>query len=414
MNPNQEQPHTKLPKNVIWVSLASFFNDVSGEIVIRALPLFLAGTLGVGYSVIGLIEGFADSTSSFLKIFAGWYSDKIRSRKSMTALGYSMTALARPLLLGINSWVLPFLSRFLDRAGKGIRTAPRDALVADSVSEHERGRAFGFVRSLDPAGAVAGSLIAAGVIYFMGDGNFTTKTISHEIFNTLVYFAILPTFISVLLIFFFVKEPARHKLQNGKGVVSLKTAITNKRFRTYLIILFIFTLGTSSDAFLILRANSLGIGPLEIFLIYALLNLISAFISYPAGKLSDRVSRRKLILCGWILYALVYLGFAYAQTEWHIWGLFLVYGAFFGLTEGAEKALVADLVPPEMRGTAYGLYNGVLGIGLLPASFIAGALWESYGAQAPFLFGGAMALIAAILMSIISFQHKNYSPLERG
>lgn len=399
---------TKLPPNVIWVSLAGFFNDVSGEIVVRALPLFLAGTLGVGYSVIGLIEGFADSTSSFLKIFAGWYSDKIRSRKSMTALGYTMTALARPLLLGVNSWVLPFLSRFLDRAGKGIRTAPRDALVADSVPTNERGRAFGFARSLDPAGAVAGSLIAAGVIYFMGDGKFTNTTISSDVFNTLIYFAILPTVISVLLIFFFVKEPARHTKEIGKKIVSLREAFTHKRFRTYLIILFIFTLGTSSDAFLILRANSLGIGPLEIFLIYAFLNFISAFVSYPAGKLSDRVSRRKLILAGWILYALVYVGFAYAQTEWHIWVLFLVYGGFFGLTEGAEKALVADLVPAEMRGTAYGLYNGVLGIGLLPASLIAGVLWQNYGAQAPFLFGGAMALVAALLISRIAFQ-KNVS-----
>ncbi len=406
-----DQGKNKLPRNVIWLSFASFFNDVSGEIIIRALPLFLAGTLGLGYSIIGLIEGFAESTSSFLKIFSGWYSDKIRSRKSMTVLGYSMTAIARPLLLGVNAWVLPFLSRFLDRAGKGIRTAPRDALIADSVSEKERGRAFGFIRALDPAGAVAGSLIAAGVIYFMGDGTLSGKAISRDVFNTLIYFAILPTFISVVLIFIFVKEPLRHKSIGAKVSAPFMKVMSHKRFRTYLIILFIFTLGTSSDAFLILRANSLGIGPLEIFLIYAMLNLISAFVSYPAGILSDKVSRRKIILAGWILYALVYIGFAFATAEWHVWGLFLVYGVFFGLTEGAEKALVADLVPQEMRGTAYGLYNGVVGIGLLPASLIAGALWESYGAEAPFLFGGIMAFLAAIMISRISL-HKNTAALS--
>jgi MFS family permease len=316
-----------------------------------------------------------------------------------------MTTVARPILIGTTSWVLPLLSRFIDRAGKGIRSAPRDALVADSVPQNMRGKAFGLLRALDPAGAVAGSLVAAVAIYYLGGAGIDTKTISSDIFNSLIYIAILPTLISVLLIIFLVKEPSHHEAGKEKVKVSFKALLSHKRFRNYLIILFIFTLGSSSDAFLILRASSLGVGPVAIFIIFALLNLLSSVISYPAGMLSDRVSRRKIIMAGWILYALIYLGFAFAETELHIGLLFAAYGVFFGLTEGAEKALVADLVPKEQRGTAYGLYNGVLGLGLLPASFIAGLLWESFGAEAPFLFGGGMALVASLLISRMRF-HK--------
>jgi MFS family permease len=401
------QEKEKLPRNVIWVSLASFFNDVSGEIVVRALPLFLAGTLGVGYSVIGIIEGVADSTSSFLKIFAGWYSDKIRNRKRMTAVGYALTTVARPILIGVNGWVLPLISRFLDRAGKGIRSAPRDALVADSVSHTERGKAFGFLRALDPAGGMVGALIAAGTLYFFQGNVVPGESISRDLFDTLIYIAIFPTAISVLLVAFLVKEPAHHGVHKDAKSISFRTALSHKRFRNYLLILFIFTLGSSSDAFLILRANSLGVGPLGIFIIYALLNLVSSFSSYPMGALSDRYSRRKMIMAGWIMYAFIYFGFAFSTQAWHTWGLFVLYGFFFGLTEGVERALVADLVPTELRGTAYGLYNGILGLGLFPASLIAGLLWENFGAEAPFLFGGGMAIVSALLISQMSFRRKD-------
>lgn len=409
MNTTQEKQ--KLPRNVIWVSLASFFNDVSGEIVVRALPLFLAGTLGVGYSVIGIIEGFADSTSSFLKIIAGWYSDKIQNRKRMTAVGYALTTIARPILIGVNGWVLPLLSRFLDRAGKGIRSAPRDALVADSVSHTERGKAFGFLRALDPAGGMVGALIAAGTLYFFQGNVLPDGAISRDLFDTLIYIAIFPTAISAIIIIFLVKEPSHHGIPKDTSKISFRAALSHKRFRNYLIILFIFTLASSSDAFLILRANSLGVGPLGIFIIYALLNFVSSFSSYPMGALSDRYSRRKMIMAGWIIYAFIYFGFALSTQAWHTWGLFVLYGFFFGLTEGVERALVADLVPAELRGTAYGLYNGVLGLGLFPASLIAGLLWENFGAEAPFIFGGGLALISALLISRMSFRRKD-SPVK--
>lgn len=397
------QSGKKLPPNVVWLSLASFFNDVSGEIVTRALPIFLSGSLGVSYPIIGLIEGVADTTSSFLKVYSGWYSDKIRSRKGLAVFGYFLTALARPLLIGTTGWVMPLVSRIIDRAGKGVRTAPRDALLASAVSHRSRGRAFGFQRSLDPFGAAVGALIAASVLYLGAEGA-GSAVISRPTFNLLIYTAILPTFVSVLLIALFVKESRRHLVSTHSPSGSLRALLRNRRFRTYMIILFVFTLGSSSDAFLILRANSIGIDPLGIFIVYALLNLLTALSSYPAGVLSDRVSRRKIILAGWVIYSLIYFGFAFATSPWQIWALFIAYGVFFGLTEGVERALVADLVPEEQRGTAYGLYNGIVGIALLPASVLAGVLWERFGPGAPFLFGGSISLIAALVISQVSLR----------
>jgi MFS family permease len=393
-----------LPTSVVWLSLASFFNDVSGEIVTRALPLFLAGTLGTGYHTIGLIEGLADTTSSLLRVYSGWYSDRIRKRKGLAVFGYFLTALARPLLIGTTGWVMPLISRIVDRTGKGIRTAPRDALLAASVSHRSRGRAFGFQRALDPFGAAVGALIAASVLYLTADPASGQAGISRPAFDLLIYTAILPTFVSVLLIALLVKEPPQHATSKHSSGGTFRELLRNRRFKNYMIILFIFTLGSSSDAFLILRANAIGIDPLGIFIVYALLNLLTAFSSYPAGVLSDRVSRRKIILAGWVIYSLIYFGFAFASSPWQAWALFIVYGVFFGLTEGVERALVADLVPEEQRGTAYGLYNGIVGIALLPASLIAGTLWERFGAASPFLFGGSISLIAAVAISRVSFR----------
>lgn len=399
------QSDKKIPSNVVWLSLASFFNDVSGEIVTRALPIFLSGTLGVGYPIIGVIEGIADTTSSFLKVYSGWYSDRVRNRKVLAVFGYFLTALARPLLIGTSGWTIPLVSRLVDRAGKGIRTAPRDAILASAVSHSSRGRAFGFQRALDPFGAAVGALIAASVLYLGADGG-GPAAISRPAFNLLIYASILPTFVSVLLIALFVKEPRRHLVPTQSSRGSFRALLHNRRFRTYMIILFVFTLGSSSDAFLILRANAIGIDPLGIFIAYVLLNLLTGLSSYPAGVLSDRVSRRKIILVGWVIYSLIYFGFAFATSPWQVWALFIAYGVFFGLTEGVERALVADLVPEEQRGSAYGLYNGIVGIALLPASILAGILWQRFGAAAPFLFGGTISLMAAVVISQISLRRE--------
>jgi MFS family permease len=392
------EKRAKLPANVIWLGIVSMFNDISSEILLRALPLFLSGVLGVSMSVIGLIEGTAEATASLLKVLFGWISDKIGSRKTFAAAGYALSSLTKPLLYFATSWFFPFLFRFLDRVGKGVRTAPRDALIADSVSEQNRGRAFGFNRALDPFGAVLGSLIAAGVLYGIGglDKN-PNGALDAGVFRTLVTIALIPASLSVLAIIFMVHEKKQH---TSGTVPKLKISFSGMgtSFNRYLLILLVFSLGMSSDAFLLLRASSVGISPAEIFLIIALFNLVTTLSAYPAGKLSDILGRRNILIVGWIYYALVYIGFAFATSELHIWILYISYGLYYGMTEGVEKAFVADLVPAQVRGTAYGLFNGVIGIAALPASLVAGILWQNFGVQVPFLFGGGLAMIAAVLL----------------
>ena len=392
------QPKERLPANVIWLSLAAMFNDISGEIVQRGLPLFLSATLGVSKSLIGLIEGVADTTASLLQVVSGWYSDRWASRKTVAGAGYSMTALARPILYFASSWVLPLFAKFLDRAGKGVRTSPRDALIADSVSPEMRGRAFGLNRALDPAGAVIGALLAAGFLYHWQGSN--TSSISMPQWKTLMIIAAVPSVIAALIVFIIVREEKRNR-QMPPPIRKIFEVGRDKRFRKLLFVVTFFTLGLSSDAFLVLRAQSLGISMWAIFVIIALFNLVTTVSAYPAGILSDRLSRRVIIRAGWITYALIYLGFAYATQAWHIWALYIAYGIFYGLTEGVEKAFVADLVKPEERGAAYGIYNGAVGIAVLPASLIAGILWQNYGPAAPFLFGSAIALIATLWLSTV-------------
>jgi MFS family permease len=395
-----EKPRSKLnlPANVVWLSIASMFNDISGEIVTRALPLFLAGSLGVSKSVIGVIEGVADSTASLLKIVSGWYSDRWGSRKTVAGTGYTLTALARPLLYFTTSWVIPLLSKFVDRAGKGIRTAPRDALIADSVAPDMRGRAFGFHRALDPLGAVIGALIAAWFIYHWAGAN--PNTISEPEWKTLILIAAIPSFISAIIVLVLVKEK-RHEKREPIPFRQIFSIGSDHRFMRLIGVVGIFALGLSSDAFLILRAQSIGLSIGEIFLLIALFNTVTTLSAYPAGKLSDRIGRRVLLVAGWISYALIYLGFAYATSRWQIWALYLGYGIYYGLTEGVEKAFVADLVAPEERGAAYGLYNGAVGIAILPASIIAGVLWQYFGPSAPFLFGASVAVVSVLLLLTI-------------
>ncbi|MDP4220352.1 MAG: MFS transporter [Bacteroidota bacterium] len=388
----------KLPPNVIWLGIASLFNDMSSEILLRALPLYLTGALGVSTSIIGLIEGVAETTSSLLKVVFGWFSDKWRSRKNLAVSGYFLSAIAKPILLFTTSWLLPFVFRVIDRIGKGVRTAPRDALIADSVTPELRGRAYGFNRALDPLGAMLGSLIAAGVLY--GIGGFDkdpSAGLDSGVFRTFVIIAAIPTFLAVLLIVFFVHEKKKHA-RDAAAPVKISFTGMGRSFNIYLVILFVFSLGLSSDAFLLLRAKTVGISTAEIFLMITFFNLVTAVSAYPAGVLSDKLSRRTIILIGWIYYAVLYIGFAYAETSLHIWILYVSYGLYYGLTEGVEKAFVADLVPKESRGTAFGLFNGVIGIAALPASLVAGILWQSYGDHAPFLFGGGLALLASIMM----------------
>jgi MFS family permease len=391
---------TKLPRNVWAVGLTSFFMDVSSEMVINILPLFLANVLGVQTAIIGLIEGIAEATASLLKLFSGWLSDKMGGRKWLAVAGYGLSAITKPFFYFANTWELIALVRWADRVGKGIRTAPRDALVADSVTPETRGLAFGFHRAMDTAGALLGLLIALAVVWV---AQKTALDLSRSTFQAVVLISLLPAVLAVLSLIIIAKDvPVQGKRLPPK--LSLRSM--GRPFTIFLVIVGIFTLGNSSDAFLVLRAQNLGISVTGILIMLVTFNLIYSLVSTPAGSLSDRIGRRRLIIGGWLVYAAIYLGFAFATAAWQVWVLYVAYGLYYGMAYGTSNALVSDLVPDHQRGTAYGTYNATIGILAFPASLIAGVLWQGaggwsgFGPAAPFLFGGTLALIAALLMAV--------------
>ena len=383
----------KLHPNVFFLGLTSLLNDFSSELIFTLLPLFLTNILGASTVVVGLIGGISGSADSLFRIASGWYSDKIGNRKRLAVTGYAISTIAKPFMYIAASWGAVTGIRFTDRMGKGIRNAPRDALVADSVSPEERGRAFGLQRALDTSGAVIGLAVAALVIYFVqGDA----ATLQKNTFQWMVIIGIIPGILGTLVILTLVKEARKSKAEMAKMAAARSRGGLSRHYKIYLVILGIFTLGNTSDFFVILRAQNLGDSIIMIALILVMFNIIYASVSIPAGILSDRLGRRKLIVIGWLVYAAVYVGFAVANAPWHVWLLFAGYGIYYGMVEGVSRAFVADLVPVESRGTAYGWYNGVLSIALLPASLIAGWLWSAVNPSAAFYFGAALAFIAAI------------------
>jgi MFS family permease len=386
-----------LPRNVWVVTATSFLTDISSEMLAYLIPLFLANVLKTGTAVIGLIDGIAETTASLMKIYSGWLSDKLGKRKWLTVLGYGLSTLAKPFLYFANTWGWVLGVRFSDRLGKGVRTAPRDALVAGSVDDKQRGLAFGLHRAGDTAGAFLGLLIATGIIWLTQarDAQLEVRT-----FHIIILASIIPAVLAVLVMALGAKEVATGANTEAPRL-SLKDM--DRRFKAFLGVVILFTLGNSSDSFIILRGQERGLSLLAIMGMLLTFNLIYAVLSGPLGALSDRIGRRKLIIGGWIAYGLVYLGFALSSTGWQVWALFGLYGLYYAATEGTAKALIADLVPAERRGTAYGLFNAAVGIMALPASAIAGLLWQGafgwggFGAAAPFFFGAAMALLAGIL-----------------
>jgi MFS family permease len=398
--PAQKITLANLPRNVWAVSLTSFFMDISSEMVFNILPLFLANVLGAQTSVIGLIEGVAESTASLLKLFSGWLSDRIGKRKWLAVAGYGISALLKPFFYFAVTWQMVAGVRWVDRVGKGIRTAPRDALVADSVAKESRGLAFGLHRAADTAGAMLGLMIALGIVWLMQAG---ALQLGLDTFRTIVLVSLLPAFLAVLAL----AVGARDVPVSGKREFPrFAFRSLGKPFMIFMVIVSIFDLGNSSDAFLVLRAQERGLNITHILAMLVTFNLVYTLVSAPAGSLSDRVGRGRLIVGGWLVYAAIYLGFALAQAGWHVWVLYVVYGLYYGLAYGTTRALIADLVPETVRGTAYGTYNAVLGVLDLPASLIAGILWQGigpwqgFGAPAPFFFGAGMALLAAIFMVV--------------
>jgi MFS family permease len=380
--------YRKLPSNVVAIGLVSLLNDSSSEIVYPLLPIFLSTTLGASAGAIGIIEGLAESVSSLLKLFAGHLSDRLGRRKFLVVGGYALAAFMRPLLAFAGNWHQVLAIRLADRVGKGVRTAPRDAMIADSVRVEQRGLAFGFHRAMDHLGAVIGPIIGY-VLVILFAGNFTR----------IFLIAAIPAFLAVLVAIFVMRESPSHHTENSKPVkLSLRGFDSN--FKRFLLILALFTLSNSSDSFLILRARDSGVSLGIIPLLWAAHHGSKVLSSLFGGDLSDRLGRKRLIVSGWLLYAAVYAGFAFVTNAFSIWALFLIYGIYFGLAEGAEKALVADLVRPEQRGTAYGLYNLAFGITVFPASLLMGMIWDWKGPSTAFLVSALMGVTAAILLLI--------------
>ena len=390
----------RLPANVWVLSATSFLRDVASEMLIHLVPLYLANVLGARTVVVGLIEGAAETTSSLVKIYSGKLSDKLGQRKGLTVAGYGIAGAATPLLLVARSWAMVLLYRFLDRVGKGVRTAPRDALLADSTPQASRGAAFGIHRAADSAGAFVGLLVALGIVYHLQPGVVSLET---ETFRTIVAWSLIPSFLAVAVVWAGVKEPAK-KTGPKSAQPNLSIRGLGAPFHRFLVAIIIFTLGNSTDAFLVLRAQASGATLVEVLGMLCLFNFVYTCISGPAGVLSDKYGRKKVILAGWSVYALVYIGFAFGNASWHFWLLYGVYGIYYALTEGVLKAFVADTIPPESRGTAYGVFHFAIGIVTFPASVLAGFLWQGggswagFGPAAPFLFGALLTLVAALLL----------------
>ena len=378
----------KLHKTVIVLGIVSFFTDFSSEMIYPLLPVFLTTTLGAGTFTLGLIEGIAESISAILKIISGLWSDRVTRKKPFILAGYGLAGLVRPLIGLAYVWPVVLLLRFFDRIGKGIRTSPRDVLIAEVTDPSIRGRAFGFHRAMDHAGAVAGPLAAAALLTFAGIS-----------LRKVFLLAAIPAVIVVLVILFAIKEsPGENTKSPNFARPSGGWKKLSPNYRLYLLSLLIFTLGNSTDAFILLRLHDSGVPPAWTAVLWSAFHIIKMISSYYGGIISDKIGRRISILFGWLLYALVYGAFAVFESAAGLIAVFLLYGLYFGLTESSEKAWVAELSPSNLRGAAYGFYNGIIGLGALPASVIFGFIWKIWGAPTAFITGSLLSLIASLFL----------------
>jgi MFS family permease len=374
-------------KTLGWVSLLS---DVASDMIYPLLPAFLTRTLHAGPAVLGLIEGVAETTASFAKLASGWWSDRARRRTPLVLAGYALAAAVRPLVGLATSWAQVLAIRFTDRVGKGIRTAPRDALIADLVSPEKRGRAFGLQRAMDNAGAVGGPLLAALLLKFVFDSE-----------RPVFLLAAVPGLAAVLLLVLRVRDAPSRKVAlapEGKVAAPFPAPPLPRRFWMAMGVFVLFTLASSSDAFLLLKARDSGVAAWQVPLLWAFFNGVKSVAGVPGGALADRIGRTATIALGWSVYTVSYVGFALAGQAAQIWPLFAFYGLFFALTEGAERALVADLVGSHARGRAFGVFNAATGLASLPASLLFGLVWSTFGARSAFLMGAGIALAATVLL----------------
>ena len=380
-----------LKRNPFFTGLTSFFTDTSNKMVYSVMPLFLL-SIGASKTSIALIEGIAESTASLLKALSGYWSDKIGKNKPFMIIGYGITALITPLYAFVSYPIQVLVFRFLERTGKGLRTAPRDSLISASVKNNDAGKNFGFHKMMDNSGAIIGPLIAFAVLYFFPKD-----------YTKIFWLATIPAILGVITIIGFIKEAS---VVEKSKITKTSYKRLPKKFYLFLAIITIFSLGNSSDALLLIKTSETGVKASFIPLMYMIFNVVSVFFAVYIGKLSDRIGREKLIIAGFFIYALVYFLFGRFNHLNLFIVLFILYGLYSALTDGSQKAFISDIVSKELKGTGYGIYHAVLGITLLPASFIAGKLYDKIDSSVPFYFGGTMALIAAILMLWFS---KKYS-----
>lgn len=404
---NSDRQAGQLPRNVWVVTITSFLTDISSEMLVNLLPLYLFSVLGVRTSFIGLIEGLADTVASLMKMVSGWLSDRLGTRKWLAVGGYALSTLFKPLLYFTTTWPGVLAVRFGDRLGKGVRTAPRDALVADSVSEQQRGFAFGLHRAGDTAGAVVGIGIALAVVLF---ARHPTGELERATFQTIVLMSAVPAVLAVIVLALGSRDVPVNGRADHPSEAAGSSAVEDgdqqgsfgSAFWIFVSMAVLFGLGNASDAFLILRGRVVGLSVVGVLGMMLTFNLVYALAAMPAGRLSDRLGRRTMLVAGWLFYSVVYLGFWRVSAGWQAWGLMLLYGLYYGFTEGSLRAYVADLVPSAYRGRAYGVLHTAIGLVAFPASLIAGFLWQGVGAWqgfgpgAPFLFGSVTALLAAL------------------
>lgn len=374
----------KISKNVFALGWVSFFNDIASEMLYPVVPIFLTTVLGAPVSIVGLIEGIAESTASFLKMASGWVSDKAKSRKPFVAAGYSLSAVSKLILGFAFSWHLVLTARFVDRFGKGVRTAARDALIVESSSTKDRGKSFGFHRALDSLGAVIGPLLAIVLIKFFGDN-----------LRLIFFLAFIPAVLGVFLLVRYVKDVSSHCERSEK--IKFNWRELHPSLKIFLLVTFVFSLGNSSDAFLILRAKSLGLATIAVIFAYVLFNISYSVFSTPAGMLSDKIGPRKVLFAGFILFAVVYFFFGIAGSGSYVWFLFPLYGIYMAITDGVGKAYISKLVPHGTTGTAFGFYQLIIGLCTFFSSLIAGLLWTHIDPRAPFIFGSILSIFSAIL-----------------
>ncbi|PIG93103.1 MFS transporter [Gloeocapsopsis sp. IPPAS B-1203] len=379
----------KIPRNVWILGFGSLLTDISSEMIHSLLPLFLVSVLGASVFTVGIIEGIAEATASILKVFSGTLSDYLGHRKQLVILGYGLSTVVKPLFALTTSPTGVLIARFGDRFGKGIRVAPRNALVADSTKPENRGAAYGLRQSLDTIGAFVGPIIA-----------FALMAASGQNFRLVFWLALIPGILAVIVLAAGLRETrvntnSQNRISWGWHFNSL-----SREYWILVVVALVFNLGNSSNAFLLLRASQKGIAAPLVPLTVVVMNVAYSLSAYPVGRLSDRLGRFKLLVSGFVLYALVYLGFAFAQAPWHIWGLFALYGLYLGMTQGVLLALISDKVPSQLRGTAFGFLNLVVGLALLPANLLAGWLWQFGGSGVTFIAGSLFAILATVLLVV--------------